>query len=58
MKTSKGGSNYGPLRTPMSADAVKSSPMVPKIARNTTMPGTAPKSAPISSPQAPFKGRK
>jgi len=60
MKNSKGGGMIlGNVRSPMSADLVNR-PMVPDCAHNTTIKGSAPRSAPISSPQAPFvsMGRK
>lgn len=59
MMTSKGGNKIMTLRTPMSADVV-GKPHVPPIAANTTISGKSTKSAPISSPQAPFvsMGRK
>lgn len=52
MMTSKGGNKIlGTVRSPMSADVV-GKPHVPARAANTTIPGSAPKSAPIVSPQA------
>ncbi len=54
MKTSKGGDKIlGTVRSPMSHDLVNR-PMVPDTAMNTTIKGSAPRSAPINSPQAPF----
>lgn len=60
MKTSRGGDKIlGTVRSPMSADLC-GKPHVPGRAENTTIKGSAPRSAPISSPQAPFvsMGRK
>lgn len=54
MMTSKGGDKIlGTVRSPMSHDLV-AKPRVPGTAMNTTIKGSAPRSAPISSPQAPF----
>ena len=40
----------GPLRSPQTDYLVNKSPLNPAIGANTTIPGTAPKAAPIRSP--------
>jgi len=40
----------GTLRSPMSDTLVNKGTLKPSIGANTTMPGTAPKAAPIQSP--------
>lgn len=40
----------GPLRSPMAANLVNKGTMRPPTGANTTIPGTAPKAAPIQSP--------
>ena len=43
---------FGPLRTPMAGEGLvnKSGTLNPPTGANTTVPGTAPKAAPIRSP--------
>lgn len=42
---------HGPLRTPMAASGIiNRGPLRPPTGANTTIPGSAPKSAPIQSP--------
>jgi len=51
MATKQGGKMFGPLRTPMESQV---KPLqIPKVAINTTMPGTAPKGVPLQTPNAP-----
>ena len=52
-KMNKGGNRVMSLSSPQ-APFLAGSPHVPPCAHNTTMKGSAPRSAPISSPQAPF----
>jgi hypothetical protein len=40
----------GPLRSPMADNVITRGPLNPPIGANTTIPGTAPKAAPIRSP--------
>lgn len=40
----------GPLRSPQAEYLITKSPLNPAIGANTTIPGTAPKAAPIRSP--------
>lgn len=40
----------GPLRSPQADYLVQKGPLNPPIGANTTIPGTAPKAAPIRSP--------
>jgi hypothetical protein len=52
---------HGPLRTPMAASGIiNKGPLHPPTGANTTIPGSAPKSAPIRSPLQgqPLKGFK
>lgn len=41
---------HGPLRSPMAENLVNKGPLRPPVGANTTIPGTAPKAAPIRSP--------